>query len=966
MTPTISPEKFVDHWKASTLNERQGSQMHFQQLCDLLNVPKPTGTSLTDGGYGFEVNVDKTGGGIGYADVWKRGCFAWEYKSPDTNLGDALKQLKLYASDLENPPLLIVSDMRRIEIHTNWTSMVQEKHVLELDDLKDARLRQKLKWAFDEATVKELRPSRSANATTEEVAKKFVAIAQNLRERGNDPEKVAHFVNRMVFCMFAEDVDLLPKKMFERMLEASLVNPDEFVANAEMLFTAMANKHGRIDFTPIDWFNGGLFEDGTALELTRDDIRVALEAAKQNWSEINPSIMGTLFERGLDPGKRSQLGAHYTDAEKIMLIVRPVIIEPLLREWDAARAQITTLMETAKTHKTKGERTKAANAASEIKIKFIERLRNFRVLDPACGSGNFLYIALKALKDIEFRVNFEAEGLGLPAAFPSVGPECVKGIEINPFAAELARVSVWIGEIQWMREKNLGVSKNPILKPLETIECRDALLNPDGSEAEWPEADVIIGNPPFLGGKMLIANLGEETVSRIFRAYDGRVAREADFVCYWFQKASESLAAERVDRAGLVATNSIRGGANREVLKHIRSHGVIFDAWDDEPWMQDGAAVRVAIVNFGASETDAPIRFDGVPALEIFPDLTARKGDGGVDLTLARRLLENANIAFMGDTKGGAFDIEGETARQWLAQPVNPNGKSNSVVLKPWINGLDVTRRARDMWIVDFGWEITESEAALYEGPFEHAKLNVLPERLKNRRETYKKFWWRHVEARQGMHSALVPLSGSIVTPTVAKHRLFARCAKAILPDHQLIVFARDDDTTFGILHSKFHELWSLRVCTWLGVGNDPRYTPTTCFETFPFPEGLTPNVPASDYAADPRAQAIAKAAHRLNELREKWLNPPDLVKRVPEVVAGYPDRILPVDDKAASILKNRTLTKLYNERASGGATWLDHAHKDLDAAVASAYGWPADLSDDDILERLFKLNQERAAKQPA
>ena len=174
------------------------------------------------------------------------------------------------------------------------------------------------------------------------------------------------------------------------------------------------------------------------------------------------------------------------------------------------------------------------------------------------------------------------------------------------------------------------------------------------------------------------------------------------------------------------------------------------------------------------------------------------------------------------------------------------------------------------------------------------------------------------------------------------------------------MVFARDDDTTFGILHSKFHELWSLRMCTWLGVGNDPRYTPTTCFETFPFPEGLTPNIPAADYASDPRAVAIAKAAARLNELRENWLNPPDLVKRVPEVVAGYPDRILPVDDKAAAILKNRTLTKLYNERPA----WLDHAHKDLDTAVASAYGWEGELSDDAILERLFKLNQERAAKQ--
>ncbi len=242
----MTPDKFISDWKHSTLNERQGAQTHFNQLCALIDVPEPSGTSLRDG-YGFEVNVDKVGGGQGYADAWKRGCFAWEYKSPGSDLGQALRQLKLYASDLENPPLLIVSGMRRIEIHTNWTNMVQETHTLALDDLADARLRQKLKWAFSEDTVAELKPRRSANATTEEVARDFVRLAQNLRERGHAPEQVAHFVNRMVFCMFAEDVDLLPKKMFQRMLEASLGDPGNFVRNAEALFKAMATRgHGRL------------------------------------------------------------------------------------------------------------------------------------------------------------------------------------------------------------------------------------------------------------------------------------------------------------------------------------------------------------------------------------------------------------------------------------------------------------------------------------------------------------------------------------------------------------------------------------------------------------------------------------------------------------------------------------------------------------------------------------------------
>jgi type II restriction/modification system DNA methylase subunit YeeA len=978
----VTPEQFIATWKHSDLNERQGAHIHFNELCDLLGVPKPTGTSLMDQGYGFEINVDKTGGGGGYADAWKRNCFAWEYKSPGKDLGEALKQLRLYASDLENPPLLIVSDMRRIELHTNWTSMVQEKHVLQLEDLADTRLRQRLKWAFDEANVEQLKPKRSANATTEEVAKKFVALAQNLRDRGHDPEKVAHFVNRMVFCMFAEDVDLLPNREFERMLDQSLADPDYFQGRAESLFNAMAQKHGLHGNQRIDWFNGGLFEDSSALPLTADDIRIALDAARQNWSEINPSIMGTLFERGLDPSKRSQLGAHYTDAEKIMMIVRPVIIEPLLREWAEVRSQIEEQFVKAKTAKEarpkagadaarfyQGQRQREEGAKREARRlmdSWIERLVNFRVLDPACGSGNFLFLALKALKDIEYRTNFEFEELShhydVPVGIfvPSVGPECVKGIEINSFAAELARVSVWIGEIQWMREKNFGVSKNPILKPLATIECRDALLNGDGTEADWPDSDVIIGNPPFLGDRRMISVLGETYVDQLRRVYRNNLPGGSDLVCYWFAKGIEALGGAYCDAVGFVATNSIRGGANRSVLDLIVNAGRIFDAWSDEPWVIDGAAVRVSIVCFDASDI-GPLRLDGISVTNIHPDLTAPINVGGPDLTHARELLPNKRVAFIGSQKNGPFDIPGETARQWLQEPLNPNNSKNSDVIRPWTNGtMIVGDRFTDRWIIDFGNDTSETDAAFYQRPFEHVVTFVKPTRMSLRRKWHREKWWLHGDPRPAMKRAASTLSRTIVTPRVSKHRVFVWKHRLVLPDSATAAIARDDDTTFGILHSKFHELWSLRMCTWLGVGNDPRYTPTTCFETFPFPEGLTPNISAADYANDPRAIVIANAAARLDELRENWLNPSDLVQRVPEVVPGYPDRILPVDDRAAAILKTRTLTKLYNERPA----WLDHAHKDLDAAVAAAYGWPSDLTDDQILERLFALNQERAAKQ--
>ena len=374
--------------------------------------------------------------------------------------------------------------------------------------------------------------------------------------------------------------------------------------------------------------------------------------------------------------------------------------------------------------------------------------------------------------------------------------------------------------------------------------------------------------------------------------------------------------------------------------------------------MIDGAAVRVSLVCFSRTgdESVAGTRLDGESADEIYADLTARRGGSGVDLTSVRRLPENAGVAFMGDTKGGPFDVAGDQAREWLRLPANPNARTNADVLKPWVNGMDLTRRPAGKWIVDFGFEMTLGEAALYEEPFRWVKDHVYPMRQANRRKAYRDYWWRHVEPRQGMWRALFGLPRYIATPCVAKHRVFAWLDWRICPDHALISIARDDDTTFGILHSRFHEAWSLRLGT--SLEDRPRYTPTTTFETFPFPLGLTPNVPASDYAADSPAVAIALEAQRLVELRDRWLNPPEWVEWVDEPVSGYPKRPVPRDEDAAKALKKRTLTNLYNARPQ----WLADVHATLDAAVAAAYGWPADISDDDALQELLSLNSESRA----
>ena len=973
----MHPTDFIKKWSGSTLTERSGSQQHFLDLCALLGEPTPADVDQTGASYTFEKGVTKTTGSKGWADVWKRGCFAWEYKGKHKDLTAAYAQLQRYAPALENPPLLVVSDMDTIIIHTNWTATVSEIYTVAIEDLEQPEARQRLKWLFTDP--EKLRPGVTRELITERAAKEFAGLAQALREQGFEAQRVAHFVNKMLFCMFAEDIGILPKDIFTRMLEASEKLPADFEVMARDLFAAM-RAGGRVGYEVIDWFNGGLFDDSDVLPLALPQIKQALAAARLDWSDIEPSIFGTLFERGLDPGKRSQLGAHYTDRGSIMRLVNPVVLDPLRAEWSAVKADIEALNDKAAAAQAKADKavakalesmdktaagkatraaktaiTKTRKAAKKLHEDYLVRLSLVRVLDPACGSANFLYLALLGLKDLEHRVNIEAEALGLARHFPAIGPECVLGIELNPYAAELARVTIWIGEIQWMLRHGFNLSKNPILKNLDQIDCRDAIVTEAGIEPKWPEAEFIVGNPPFVGDRRLIAELGEDYATRLRNLYKGRVPGGADLVTYWFEKARAQIDRGQCQRAGLVATNSIRGGANRKILDRIRDSGRIVEAWSDEPWINEGAAVRVSLIGFTGKDGQEGARLDGEAVVEVYADLTAGSSEQ-VDVTKAVQLEENAGVSYLGIQKSGPFNVTGDQARDWLSQPSNPNGQPNSDVVRPWMNGLDITRRPRDMWIIDFGTGMSLPDAALYESPFHHVQVHVKPTREGVRRKAHRENWWRYGDARPGMREAIEPLPRFIVTPEVSKYRLFTWLRHPIMPDKNLIVIAREDDITFGILHSRFHELWSLRQGT--SLEDRPRYTSTTTFRTFPFPEGLQPNIPAEDYADDPRAVAIAAAAQRLVTLRDNWLNPPEWVKRVPEVVPGYPDRILPVDEAAAKQLKKRTLTNLYNARPA----WLSHAHDALDAAVANAYGWEADIEDGEVLKRLLELNQERAA----
>ena len=594
----MQAQAFIRKWApggpAAGLNERAGAQAHFIDLCRVLGVPEPADPD----DYCFERGLIKTGSAAlrtdGFADVWKRGHFAWEYKAPGKSLEGALRQLMMYALPLESPPLLVVSDRLRIEVHTHFTGTPSERHVFALEDMARPEVQQRLRalWADPDS----YRPKRSNRDITEEAARTFAGTAERLRGAGVPPDQVSHFLTQCLFCFFAEDVGLLPSRLFERMVGVSIA-PAQMALQLGKLFEAMRDG-GLFGVDAVPWFNGGLFKAIAVPSLGGADVAALKAASALNWSAIDPSIFGTLFERGLDPAKRSMLGAHYTDPATILRLVEPVVQRPLLAEWADVRAAIARFLskrdelraEAAKipstTQKLKDQfarlRTRANEAEREAQAafgKFLDRLRDYRVLDPACGSGNFLYLALKAIKDVEHQVNLEAEQLGLQRQHDVTGPHNVLGIELNEYAAELARLTVWIGELQWRIQQGYGFKTQPVLEPLDHIECRDAVLNADGTEAAWPKADAAVGNPPFVGDKKMRAELGDAYTEALRAAYKGRVPGGADLVCYWFEKARGQIEAGALQRAGLVATNSIRGGKNRDVLERVLKTTRISDAW---------------------------------------------------------------------------------------------------------------------------------------------------------------------------------------------------------------------------------------------------------------------------------------------------------------------------------------------------------------------------------------------------
>ena len=938
------------------------AQSHFIDICALVDHPPPTDADPKGLFFTFEVSAEKPRGRYGRADAWYKGKFIWEYKRPGSDLDKAYDQLSLYRESLGNPPLLITSDIHKIIIHTNFTNTAKRIYTIDFDRLLDKDGLNLLKHAFYDPGL--LKPDETQEQVTQATADTFIEVANTLQQwtrfhgSGEYSERLSHFIIRLLFSLFAEDMGLLPDNLFTKMVDryraGTTSQLSDFVDSLSHLFTAMRNG-GLFGIYRIKHFNGGLFDDDFVPDLPSDIIYALRKACIQDWANIDPSIFGTLFERIIDESKKSQLGLHYTSKNDIMLVIEPVLMQPLRKDWAFVKQQVRTALHNGNTEK-----------AYVSLVNLSDRIASLRVLDPACGSGNFLYLALQQLLDLQKDVITFSVRSGLPEIPLTVSPSQLYGIEINPYAYELAQITVWIGYLQWCFENGFREISEPILRPLKNIQRRDAILSFDNNnpvEPEWPEADVIIGNPPFLGSRKMRPELGEDYCDALQKIHHDRIEGLPDLVCYWFEKAQSLIAQKKVLRAGLLATQAIRGGANRQVLEHIKRTGDIFLAWSDREWILDGATVHVSIVGFDTGE-ERTKNLNGHVVESINSDLTS-----GVDLTSVQQLRENDAISFQGVILRGPFDISQKEAKDILASIDNPNGQSNSDVIKIRRTGKDVVQKCSDSFVIDFGIDMSIERASQYLLPFEYVRKNVLPMREETKQAAATATWWLHWNTRPEMRRALAKLKRYIATPRVAKHRVFVWLDSSILPDAQLVVFARSDDYFFGVLHSRPHEIWARRVGTQLRDAESGfRYTSTTTFQTFPFPwpPGEEPSENDNSSLRD-----IASASRNLNEFRNLW---------------SYPDGV--GITFSARLAQKRTLSNLYNAldnyretvkgKTHNPVKWkkevdsiisldeieeLDHLHNELDSAVASAYGWPDTLNDEEMLDRLRGLNINRLKK---
>ncbi len=1016
-------ESFVVRWQNSQASERANKDSYLKELCRVLGVPEPdakTGDADRDV-YVFEADAriltEKNKPKFGSMDLYRQGCFVFEAKQGSEKgskkvgtakrgtpgwaiaMTEALGQALQYARTLEDPPpFVIVADLGYcFDLYAcfDGTGAYKafpnaQKNRLRHGDLGKHLDLLRTIWL----DPKSLDPNRYAKRVTREIAYELAALAKDLEDSGNPQEVVSKFLMRCVFTMFAEDVGLLPDKVFGKYIdEIWLQKPSSFKSGVTALWRAMNSGEDFYVLGKLLRFNGGLFTNPVALDLNEQQLKILKRANAHDWAEVEPAIFGSLIERALDPRERHKLGAHFTPTEYVRRLLVPTIEEPLRDDWDKVRVRVREYV-------APGEPAKPANIKKAVEAvqEFQRKLCSTTVLDPACGSGNFLYVALHLLKEIESEVLGVLDDLGVKQQALgeelSVTPRQFLGIEIRPGSKDIAELVLWIGYLQWHHKMYGGTKKppEPILRDYRNIECRDAVLewnepprdrkvvrarklsrkrprkkpsaaalislphvdSPARAPA-WPQVDFIVGNPPFLGSFKMRQDLGDAYVEALRAAWP-EVPKSSDLVMYWWDMGARLVRSGTVRRMGLVTTTSITQKFNRRVVqRHMEGDdrlSLLYGA-SDHPWViskqdhtEGSAQVRIAMTVVAKGDhpgvlakvirevptTDGSIGVDlSTTTGRIRSDLTI-----GADLVTTKPLTANEGLSCPGvKLHGSGFIVTQAQATQLGLGRIGELTRH----IRPYLNGRDLMAKPRGVLVIDLFQLSSQDVMRKFPEVYQWLLQRVKPKRDRNNRSSYRAKWWIFGEPRSDFRPALVGLKRYIATTESARRRFFAFVDGSVIPDNTMVNIAADDGFTLGVLSSRVHLTWALAAGGRLGVGNDPRYNKTRCFDPFPFPA-----------CSDEIRKGIAKLAEELDahRKRQQQLYPKLAMTKVYGVLAMM---------RAGTAL--RASDTVVHEQ--GLLEVLKTLHDELDAAVFDAYGWPSTISDQEILQRCVLLNAERA-----
>ncbi|WP_295392644.1 DNA methyltransferase [uncultured Thiodictyon sp.] len=997
-------DTFIARWSTATGTERANYQLFLTELCALLGLPQPDPARADgeDNAYCFERRVvfqhgDGTAS-LGFIDLYRRACYVLECKQTGLGLdtggwdkamlrahGQAVQYVRALPPPEGRPPFVVVVDVgRSIELYSEFSRSGgayipypdPRSHRLRLDDLRRPEIRARLRALWLDPGS--LDPSRRAARVTRDIAERLARLAVSLESAGHPPEVTASFLIRCLFTLFAEDVGLLKPDGFTDLLRSVRGDPAQFVPLTEHLWRDMNTgaAFSVILRERVPRFNGGLFAQGQALPLDRDQLDLLIDAGRADWRQVEPAIFGTLLERALDPLERHRLGAHYTPRSYVERLVLPTVIDPLREEWTAVHSAAFNLHE-------QGKDAEAIKLVSAFQV----RLAGIRVLDPACGSGNFLYVTLEHLKRLEGEVLDTLESLGqrqllMAMEGISVDPHQLLGLELNPRAAAIAETVLWIGYLQWhFRTHGAVKPPEPVIRDFRNIECRDAVLDYDRMEwvtdeagrpvtrwdgrtvkpspitgeavpdeaaqvpqeryvnprrARWPAADFVVGNPPFIGAGPMRRALGDGYVEALRGAWS-EVPESADYVMYWWENAAELTRTGALRRFGFITTNSLRQTFNRRVLeRHLTAAEPLSlrYAVPDHPWVDaaDGAQVRIGMTVGEAGESPGVVdqvvaeRTGQGEGLEVDLERTAGRIHAdlriGADVTAAVALRANQGLSSPGVKLHGAGFIVTPLEAAALGLGRVPGLERH---IRLYLNGRDLTQSRRGVMVIDLFGLTADEVRGRYPEVYQRVLERVKPERdAKGHTKDgagYAALWWLHGKPRQELRRYLAGLPRYIATVETAKHRVFVFLDRSVLPDNMLIAIALDDAWALGVLSSRVHVCWALATGARLGVGNDPRYTKTRCFDTFPFPAPAGPEKEIGQLAEALDAHRKARQALHPGLTMTGMYNVLEQLRR------GEP---LGPKDRAI--------------HEQGLVSVLRQLHDELDAAVLAAYGW-ADLT---------------------